>query len=647
MADSNEIDIKVIAKDLASNVLKEVKEQIGGLGTSAEKSSKGTNMFTSTLGNMASVAGGIISAQIISRLTGGVAEFATKAIDGAKNAEQLEISFTTMLKSGDKARQLMKDITDAAAATPFELPELQNASKQLLAFGVASDDIIPTLKRLGDVASGIGAPVGDLAYLFGTIKTQGKAATQDINQFASRGIPIWEELAKVTGQSGTNLRDLVEKGKIGFPEINQAFINLTENGGKFAGLMEAQSKSLEGIQSNISDTVNQLLVSFVQDTGIFDHIKEGASNMLTFLTEHGPEIKAFFLGIINGLKEFAKSFTLPIAPVNQLVKVFADFISKIRPPFEKFINTVIKTMGELLPPIIARIQPLLDALGSTFSKVFTVVGDILAKVFEVASPLFEFLAKMFGIILPPIIDFITRLIADFGDTFQIIWNIIQPVVSLIIDILKTVFYLIQWLWDNVAKPALQALAAFWRQNIAPEVEKLKPVFQSVADFIQNNFINPALQGIIQVQQALAALRQDQDTVRNKEAELKKLQDQRTTSSALSNGKDQAAKNFLKNDSLSVSIYGSGGIDSMSGDKLYNAAASRGFKFAQGGDFITNGPMPIIVGDNPSGRERVTVTPLGNSGGGNKNVNITNNFINTQVDASQLTSQLNFRLNLGT
>lgn len=173
--------------------------------------------------------------------------------------QQLEVAFTTLLGSKEKADKLMNQVAQFAATTPFELDQVAGATKQLLAFGISSDKVISTLRSLGDVSAGIGAPLGDIAYLFGTIKTQGVALTQDVRQFASRGIPIYEELAKVLQVNVEQVGDFITAGKVGFPEIEKAFQNMTAEGSKFGGLMDAQSKTLTGQLSNLSDAWTRML----------------------------------------------------------------------------------------------------------------------------------------------------------------------------------------------------------------------------------------------------------------------------------------------------------------------------------------------------------------------------------------------------
>ncbi len=217
---------------------------------------------------------------------GSVIAFGKSVLDATVKNEQLTKSFEVMLKSKVQADILMAQLVQFAKTTPFELTEVAEATKKLLAFGIASSDIKSTLTKLGDVSAGIGAPLSEIAYLFGTIKTQGRAMTQDINQFTNRGIPMWDELAKVTGISGLALKKYVEEGKIGYKEIDQAFTNLTTNGGKFTGLMEAQSKTLGGTISNLGDSWDQFMVKLGNgNSGILKSIVSTLGEVVDKLNE--------------------------------------------------------------------------------------------------------------------------------------------------------------------------------------------------------------------------------------------------------------------------------------------------------------------------------------------------------------------------
>ena len=173
--------------------------------------------------------------------------------------QQLEIAFETMLGSKSQADALMAQLIDTAATTPFEMKEIAEASKMLLAYGMAADEVNGTLIRLGDIAAGLSIPIKDLAFLYGTTMVQGRLYTQDLNQFLGRGIPLADELAKQFGKNKSEVKKLVEEGKIGFPEVQKAIEALTNEGSKFGGLMEAQSKTIKGQKSNIEDAWEQMM----------------------------------------------------------------------------------------------------------------------------------------------------------------------------------------------------------------------------------------------------------------------------------------------------------------------------------------------------------------------------------------------------
>ena len=169
--------------------------------------------------------------------------------------QQLNIAFSTMLKSQEKADTLMSGLKTFATDTPFGLMDSAKGAKQLLAYGTTAENIIGDLKMLGNVASGVSAPLGDIVYLYGTLRSQGRAYAVDIRQFAGRGIPIYAELAKVLKVNVDQVNELVSAGKVGFPEVEQAFKNMTSGGGMFEGLMEKQTASVTGQIEKLKDNI--------------------------------------------------------------------------------------------------------------------------------------------------------------------------------------------------------------------------------------------------------------------------------------------------------------------------------------------------------------------------------------------------------
>ena len=191
-----------------------------------------------------------------------IKKFGSDVIEATGKMQQLQVALSTILQDKSKADQLIADIVQFAAKTPFNLDDVATGAKQLLAYGSSADNVVNELSMLGDVASGLQIPIGQLIYLYGTLRTQGRAMTVDIRQFAGRGIPIYEELAKVLGVSKDQVSELVKEGKVGFKEVEQAFKNMTSEGGKFANLMENSAGTWPQRLSNIEDILFQKMNEF-------------------------------------------------------------------------------------------------------------------------------------------------------------------------------------------------------------------------------------------------------------------------------------------------------------------------------------------------------------------------------------------------
>lgn len=173
--------------------------------------------------------------------------------------QQLEVAFRTMLGNKILADQLMSDVVEFAAITPFELSEVASGAKSLLAFGVAAKDILPTLKSLGDVSAGLSVPIERLILNFGQVKTQAQLTGRELRDFNIAGVPLISELAKNLGVAEEKISEMVSAGNIGFEDVAKAFQTMTQEGGRFANLMSEQSKTITGQVSNLKDAWNQML----------------------------------------------------------------------------------------------------------------------------------------------------------------------------------------------------------------------------------------------------------------------------------------------------------------------------------------------------------------------------------------------------
>ena len=263
-----------------SNVLKAFRGVQDGVRQTAqvveEQGQSIENVFNRIKG-VASVAfAGFTAKEIVSTLASVRGEF-----------QQLEIAFGTMLGSEQKATALMSDLTKLAATTPFDMKGVASGAKSLLAYGFTAEEVTDTMRRLGDICAGLGLNLQDMAWLFGTTRVQGRLFTQDFRQFTGRGIPLADELAKQFGVTKDKVQELVTAGKVGFPEVQKAIESMTNEGGKFGGLMEKQSHSITGQISNIEDTIEMAINDVGKQT---EGIMNDALSVTSTLIDHWKEI---------------------------------------------------------------------------------------------------------------------------------------------------------------------------------------------------------------------------------------------------------------------------------------------------------------------------------------------------------------------
>ena len=198
---ANNLEYTLRLKDLFSKTMQGASNQVKGLDgkMGALKSSLG--------GLKGAIAGAFAVSSVVS--------FGKAVIESLKNYQYFHASLKTMLQGNEQATNALEgQLISLAKTTPFELTEVQTATKQLMAYGFKAGDVVETIRTLGDVSSGIGAPLGDIAYLYGTLKTSGRVTLMDLRQFAGRGVPIYEVLAKRLNTTTAAINGLASAGKI-------------------------------------------------------------------------------------------------------------------------------------------------------------------------------------------------------------------------------------------------------------------------------------------------------------------------------------------------------------------------------------------------------------------------------------------------
>jgi len=191
-------------------------------------------------------------------------------------------SLEVLTGSVDKTNQIIKELQDFGAVTPFTSSELIEQTKLLKAFGFETDELVDTTKRLADIAGTTGKDLRGIATAFGQIRAKGKLQQEENLQLLERGVNITKELERITGLSGEAFQKAQREGKIGAEEVNQALINLTNEGGAFFKGASAQADTLNGKVSTLQDTVDTLARTIGDD---LSPVIKSSVDSLTALTK--------------------------------------------------------------------------------------------------------------------------------------------------------------------------------------------------------------------------------------------------------------------------------------------------------------------------------------------------------------------------
>lgn len=322
-----------------------------GLGLNSRKFTQGLNKSEQRLGSFAGFVRGGLAAAVVGFTTLAASATVGAGLSMVTAAEQADVAFTTMLGSADAAKSLLGEIETFAASTPFQLQGLTESAQQLLAFGVAGDDVMNLMKTLGDLAAGTQKPLADFVDIFGKVKASGVAALGDVNRLADRGVPIYQALAKVMGKPQSEIRKLASTGKIGLNEIRSALESVVQEGGLFENSMEKQSQTLGGIWSTAKDNALFILRDITQ----------------AFVD--GFDLKGTLSGVIVFLQGIRSAIRPALAFITQIIKT-------ARAAFTGIFGFLTKGIGDL----IGYFGTMLGTSNSTFEEIQLIIVRFLAHV---------------------------------------------------------------------------------------------------------------------------------------------------------------------------------------------------------------------------------------------------------------------------
>lgn len=202
--------------------------------------------------------------------------------------EQHTTSLEVMLGSASKASAMIEKMRDFAAKTPLTLENVISGGSLLMSYGVDEDNLIDTMTKLGDLASGNAEKMDRITLAYGQMLAKGKVTGEELMQMTEAGVPLQTALAESIGVTGEEFSKMVSAGKVGIDDLNKAITGLTTGNGKFAGMMEKQSQTMQGMLSTLQDNLSEFMRKMGE--GAFGEVKSAlqeASDLLAEWEEDG------------------------------------------------------------------------------------------------------------------------------------------------------------------------------------------------------------------------------------------------------------------------------------------------------------------------------------------------------------------------
>lgn len=215
-------------------------------------------------------------------------------------AESVNVAFSTLVGSEKKAAEMLGQINDFAAHSPFGKMDLTQNAQMMLNFGVSTEKVLPLLKQLGDISGGDKQKMSALSLVMGQVSSTGYLMGQDLLQFINAGFNPIQELSNMTGISVDKLKDKMSKGQITFKNVEQAIAHATAGGGKFNGMMDRQSQTLEGKWSSLIDFIRQGVIDLSQ--GINTPITEVVDMVTKAIPKIFTVLQTLFSAIASGVR---------------------------------------------------------------------------------------------------------------------------------------------------------------------------------------------------------------------------------------------------------------------------------------------------------------------------------------------------------
>lgn len=247
----------------AKKEMEQMKNSLGEIESKLTSVSGASQSAGIGFGKMfGAVALGELAADGIKKLASAALDFVGASLEIAAQRETTALAFETMIGNAEVAQKTLEELHAFARQTPFTITGIDDASRMLLAMGITAGELMPTIKSLGDVAAGLSVPIEQIALAYGQVRAANQLYGTELRQFIQAGVPLLAQLATQFNVTEGEVREMVEEGKVGFKEVEQAFKSMSGEGGRFEDLMVKMSQTVTGKWSNIRDSSDRVAEGF-------------------------------------------------------------------------------------------------------------------------------------------------------------------------------------------------------------------------------------------------------------------------------------------------------------------------------------------------------------------------------------------------
>lgn len=361
-----------------SAAMRRVGAQAQGVAGRIGNSMKGAAASVARLGVAAASAGAAIAGAAAS-----AALF--KGVKGAAQIEQMGIAFEVMTGSAEKGKALLEEIRDFGTQTPYEFPALAQGAQTMMAFGVATEQVMPSLRMIGDIAAGDAEKMSSLSLAFGQIASTGRLMGQDLLQLINAGFNPLQEISAKTGESMAQLKKRMEDGGVSFDEVVSAFKAATSEGGRFFGMTDRQSRTFNGRMSSLVDSVNNAL------TTMGEPIKNTLTPMIADLTGMFEDMLPVFDAIGKNIAENIPKFIQGVWDAADGAYQFGQYLEKglklagviLKATFsEDFWKAQGLTLGVALMDAVNKMKSGFDGVNAMIVQAFAELPNLVWNAFE-------------------------------------------------------------------------------------------------------------------------------------------------------------------------------------------------------------------------------------------------------------------------